>query len=234
MGGGGLGDFDGLLDGGAAADELPEDEPGEADEAGEPEGSAPTEGLVNRGHEERRDDGTEGTAAVGDGDAFGAVFRGEGLEGGAEAAGEGGSFAKAEGEAGGEEGDEADGECVGDAGESPEGDGDGHGGFDAEAVHPVAPEDVREHVGNAEAADDEAVLFAGKVHFFEDDGGEEDEGVPVDVADEADEEHRQGGDPIVLGGRQQLRIRKIRFVGKGIRLVGWDAGFRRLGGRIET
>ncbi len=234
MGYGGLGDFDWFLDGGAAADELPEDEPGEADEAGEPEGSAPAEGLVNGGHDKRGDDGAEGAAGVGKGDAFGAVLRGEGLEGGAEAAGEGGTFAEAEGEAGGKEGDKADGKGVGYAGEGPEGDGDGHGGSNAEAVHPMPPEDVGNHVGDAEAADDVAVLLAGEVHFFEDDGGEEDESVPVDVADEADEEHRQGGDPIVLGRLQQLRIRKIRLVGKGRRFVGWGAGFRKRQGRIET
>jgi hypothetical protein len=76
------------------------------------------------------------------------------------------------------------------------------------------------------------------VHFFEDDGSEKDEGVPVDVADEADEKHRQGGNPIILGGghgrRQQFRIRKIRFVEKEIRIVGWGEGFRELGSGMET
>lgn len=181
---------------GAAGEDLPEGEPGESDEAGEPECAAPAKGLEDGGHDERGDDGAEGTAGIGNGDAAGALDGREGLDDGAEAAGEGGAFAEAEGGAGEEEGEEAGGEGVGGRAEAPEGDGGGHGDGEAEAVNPPAPEEVSEHVGNGEAGDDPAVLFAGELEFGEHGGGKEGKGIAVDVADERDQHHRDGGDPL--------------------------------------
>src|SRR5688572_23356060 len=175
---------------GTACDDGPQQEPGDAHEAGEPECGRPSVGGSDGGNDDRRDDGSEGTAGVSQSDTSRTLMRRQRLHSGAEAAGEGGAFAETKPGSGGGKGSEARGEGVRNGGGGPENDGDSHTARQSDTVEDPSPEWIADHVRHGKSGDDEAVLLGGEAGLAKDRGSQQSERVAIDVADEGDQHHR--------------------------------------------
>ena len=172
-----------------------EGNPEQTEAAGEEEGGPPIVEKVIDGVDEQWGDGTaDGGAGIVDRDGptgfaarepFGDGFSGSGPVGG---------FAGTEEETAGGEAGEARRERGGHGGEAVESDGEGEAAAEADAIKETAGEGLAERVGDAERDDEEGEGGVVPVELGFDVGGEDGEGLAVDVVDDCGEE--KGGDDV--------------------------------------
>ena len=178
-----------------AGEDEPGDEPKEAEGAGGDEGGAPAIERRERRDDGRGDNGSDRGSGLDEAVDEAAVLRfkpvGDAFGGGHEVA----AFAGAEEEAEAGEGPGAADEGVEHVGRAPPDHEEAKGAAGTPAVDEEAGADVHEGIGGEEGGEDVGVLLIGDRQFLREGGGEDGEGLAVDVVDDRGEKEEASDAP---------------------------------------